>query len=375
MPKSSASRGARAAGLMLLCATLAGCGHLERWGSAARLVAAMADAPPEALPTPAREVSYPGEARRYRADLYPAAGEARAALVLVHGFTRHGKSDPQLRRFAGQLAQARFQVLVPQIPGLTRFSVSREDVDAITASLAFLAEHSELRQGLAAISYSVGPAMLAAMAEGAEAEFILAIGGYHDLVEVIRFATTGHDALGAAAGAPNELGRWLILASHAAQLPRDEDAELLRRIARRKLTARWADISDLRAQLTPAGQRVLALVNNRDPERVAPLIAGLPAVLQREIRALDLAHRDLSTLQACLVLIHGEDDPVIPPSHSVALAAAAAPGRARLFVVSGIGHVDVQPGLADAFSLWRAAVALLEAARRETCREDTDQGP
>ena len=52
---------------------------------------------------------------------------------------------------------------------------------------------------------------------------------------------------------------------------------------------------------------------------------------------------------------------IIPYTESVALAAAAAPDRASLFLVDGLDHVDLRPaGLADTLTLWRAVYRLLK---------------
>ncbi|GAA4702175.1 3-oxoadipate enol-lactonase [Phytohabitans rumicis] len=81
----------------------------------------------------------------------------------------------------------------------------------------------------------------------------------------------------------------------------------------------------------------------RHPDRLATLramIAGTPAegyasccgVLER----LDLT-ADLPAIRAATLVVHGEDDPAIPPAHSAAIAAAI-PG-ARLALVPAAAHL------------------------------------
>ena len=70
-------------------------------------------------------------------------------------------------------------------------------------------------------------------------------------------------------------------------------------------------------------------------------------------------------LRADLLLIHGRDDPLIPASESRALAAAVPPGRADVFVVGNLSHVEIHPGgIPDMLLLWQAAYRLLALARR-----------
>ena len=356
---------ARIAILAVLWPLLAsGCASVARWNDAARLLVAVSgeqDSEPSPAPT---EVRFGASGRGYRADLYLPSRQQRAALVLVHGFTSQGKADPRLRRFAHALARAGFRVLVPEIESLTRFEAGTQNTRAIRDSLDYLAKRRGPAAGLgvAAISYSVGPALLAAL-ESREVDFMLGVGGYYDLIEAISFATTGYYRLQGEPRyrEPPAAGRWLLLLGHAGQLPA-QDRRLLRRIAQLKLENPQADVAFLRQGLSRDGKAAYALAANRDPRRVPELVEQLPASMQRQIDALDPSRRDLSAFEACLVLIHGEDDPMIPPSHSIALAEAVPPERATLFIVGGISHIDVQPGWRDAFSLWRATVALLKAA-------------
>src|SRR3990170_7025970 len=122
-----------------------------------------------------------------------------------------------------------------------------------------------------------------------------------------------------------------------------------------------ADIADLAAGLGPEGRSVYDLLVNADPARVGALIAGLPEAMRADLMAPALARRDLSGLSARVILMHGRDDPIIPASQSVALAAALPPGQARLFVVGSLAHAELGPGgLLDTYTLWEAIFAVLQ---------------
>ena len=145
-----------------------------------------------------------------------------------------------------------------------------------------------------------------------------------------------------------------------------------------------ADVADLEAGLGAQGRAVTALLDNRDPDRVPGLIEGLPEAVRRDLAALDLSRRDLAPLQARLLLVHGRDDPIIPSTESLALAAAA-PDDTTLYLVDSLAHVELSPaGLVDGWKLWRAITWLLaerDAAPRPdrpSCREglaDENRGP
>lgn len=305
--------------------------------------------------------------RSYRGDLYGAPEQARAAVLLVPGAAEEGKDDPRLVTFARALAGARFLVLVPDLPGLKTLQVSSEDIVEIADSAAHLAglPHGRGPLGLAAISYGVGPTLLAAFDErlAGRVGFILAIGGYDDLTAVITFFTTGYwrerPDQPWRLGKPNAYGKWVFVLANAARLDDGRDRARLTAIAERKLADLDADIRPLEAALGPEGRAVMALLDNRDPARVPTLIATLPPRIATEIAALDLAGKDLTTLNAAVLLIHGRDDAIVPYSQSVALAGAIGT-RARLYLLDSLAHADLTPGGAkDAWLLWQAAQRLL----------------
>ena len=321
-----------------------------------------------ARPEPRRSpIAYRVEGRERLGDLYLPAGESPAALVLVPGVTPEGKDDKRLVAFAATLSRAGFTVLVPDMPRLKEQKVAPEDARDIADAIQFLAgERGGAPVGLVAISYAVGPALLAALeAEaGRRLAFVVAVGGYHDIAAVVTFFTTGYyrERPGDAwrYREPNAYGKWVFVKGNAARLEDGRDRALLEAMAARKMRDLEADIDDLVAALGPEGRAVHALLANREPDRVAALIGGLPAGVRRDLAGLDLERRDLSRLGPRLIVVHGRDDAIIPYSESVALAAAAAPERTELFLVDSLAHVELGPtGLGDGLTLWRAVYAVL----------------
>jgi fermentation-respiration switch protein FrsA (DUF1100 family) len=334
---------------------------------------------PGAAPT---AVTFPPGAGAVRGDLYWPA-DAKAALVLVPGVVPEGKDDPRLVDLAQTLVRARFAVLVPDIANLRAQRVSPEDARAIAGAITWLAGCAEAATvpsvGVVAISYAAGPAILAALRPdaGPRVRFLVAIGGYYDLEAVVTFFTTGYFRTGPGEpwqrGEPNAYGKWVFIAANAERLDDPADRAALAAMAERKLEDLDADVADLGAGLGPQGRAVAALLDNRDPERVPALIGNLPEAVRSDLAALDVSQRDLSQLDARLLLVHGRDDPIIPSTESEALAAAA-PDDTSLYVVDSLAHVELGPaGLVDGFKLWRAVyrlLALRDAApkpQREAC--------
>ncbi len=292
-----------------------------------------------------------------------------AGMVLVPGVARKGKDDPRLVAFATTLARARFMVLVPDLPRLRDLRVGPEDAIPIAAAARYLGgrQTGQGSVGMTAVSYAVGPAVLALFEPGMveKVDFVLAIGGYYDMTAVITFITTGYYREGESRAwryrRANDYGKWAFVRGNAGRLDSAADRALLTEMAERKLDHPETYIDDLVAQLGREGKSVHALLVNGDPELVPALMAALPPPIAADITALDLARREVASLGVRFVLVHGHDDPIIPETESMALAHALASRGSELFLLDSLNHVDPRPaGLADRLRLLRAIYTVLE---------------
>jgi pimeloyl-ACP methyl ester carboxylesterase len=262
---------------------------------------------------------------------------------------------------------------VPDIANTRALKVSAADGAFIADATEELAQRAagggEGSVGLVAISYAVGPALLAATQPpaGRHVRFIVAIGGYYDIEAAIAFVTTGYYRAPDGAwqhAAPNEWGKWVFVRSNADRVADPADRDRLRRIAERRLGDPRAGIGDLVARLGPDGRAVYDLVSNGDPARAPVLIGRLPAAIRDELRRLDLKGRDFRAITGPVFLVHGRDDAIIPYTESVKLAAALGP-RADLTLLDHFAHVDAGDiGFADGLRLWEAAIRILEQRDR-----------
>lgn len=318
-------------------------------------------------PTPIRSaIAYDVDGRARQGDLYqPRQPHGPAALVLVPGAARTGKDDPRLVALASTLARARFTVLVPDIESLRALRVGPGDADHIADAVRHLDAGGAGPIGIVAISYAVGPAVIAAMRNdvGDRVDFLVGVGGYYDLEAVVTFFTTGcyreNDAAPWQWRAPNAYGKWVFVRGNADRLDDGGDRTLLAVMAERKLADLDAPVQDLAARLGPQGRSVYDLVANRDPERVPRLIAGLPPGIRADMAALDLRRQGLARLKTRLHLLHGRDDAIIPATESRALAAAAGP-LADLTLVDSLAHADLgAAGIRDAAALLRVVYRVL----------------
>lgn len=335
-------------------------------------------------PTPLRQsLAYTVAGRTHTADLYlPGAlagcaersatpsGEAsaglprcpRAALVAVPGAVPEGKDDARLVAFATTLARAGFAVLAPDLVGYREMRIRPSDAREVADAFAWLASQPELapagRAGIAAFSYSVGPAVLAALEDDirGQVRFVIGVGGYHDLPRAMRFFTTGwfeHEGTWRHVR-PDDTGRMVLVFASLDYLADGADRAVFERMVAQRREDPDADLTPLAAELSADAHAVYALAVNDDPARFDPLFARLPAAMRADIERLDLARRDLAPLKARLILAHGRNDTLIPWPESLALAAAAPPGQARVFLIRRVlGHVDLSVSDLRSWRFWR----------------------
>lgn len=355
-------------GLCLAAAVLSGC-SFARLGESKRVLEDVeAGFGPSALkeqtPTPVCEtVTYRRDGVARVADLYRPGGGILplAGLLLAPGADPDGKDDPRFVAFAETLARARFEVIAPDIPGLRELRVRAAGSDHIRDALILLsnrrAEAGDATVGVVAISFATGPTTIALLSPEARgrAHFMLYIGGYYDLEAVITFFTTGWYRDGPDGAMkhrePNSYGKWFFAVSNADFIDDPYDRALIEWMGRRRLDDPRADLSREVPGLGPEGRAVYDLLTNTDPGRVLELIAKLPPRARAEIAALDIKRRDPSGLEGRFLLVHGNDDTIIPESQSIAFAARAP--QAELYLLDSMQHVDPKPaGLGDKIRMW-----------------------
>lgn len=227
-------------------------------------------------------------------------------LVLVPGFAPEGKKDGRVREAARLFARAGFDVTVPTIPGLTTGRLRPDDTAPVVSALL----RSERPTVVVAVSVGSGPALLAAADPRVRdrVALVVALGGYASASELVRFYLTGDYRFGAEAG------------------HRRHDPALV--------NAFVAANADLLAPSASLGELFEAL----SPLRVA-----------RDVRAR-------------LVLIHGRDDPLVPFTESLRLAAAR-PEATSVVLLDSLGHIgspDARPDWRAVARLWRIAYRLVQ---------------
>ena len=320
-------------------------------------------------PTPKlRSVNYEIQGYRYQADLYIPQEPSLASIVLTPGVAEQGKDDSRLVAFATTLARSRFMVLVPDIANLRELKIRAEDSRTITDAFRYLISRPEFptqgQAGIGAFSYAVGPAILAALDPLVleRVNFILSVGGYYNVEEVVTFFTTGYfrNKTKWQYLKPNEYGKWVFVLSNVDRLSNPIDKNIFLKIAQRKINDPDISIDDLVINLTSEADSILSLLLNQNHKRVPDLIIDMPNAIRSDLEALNLSNKDLTKLKAKLILLHGTDDDIIPYTESIALANAVRKGQSKLYLIDGLAHVDVQPEKLNKWKMLRAIDALLK---------------
>jgi pimeloyl-ACP methyl ester carboxylesterase len=242
--------------------------------------------------------------------------------------------------------------------------------DAVALSQT-VAARPDTRDRVAIFGVSLGATVALLAAEDPElarrVSVVVGIAPYTDLVNVIRLGTTGYTrdgdrlvyygtqpfltlavARSIVAGLPPGAAKEQ-LASALAGIPSDDPDPLAR--------IRGVELRD------PAGQAVLELLLNRNPDRFDELYQALPEELRAQVRRLSPIARP-RRLEAPVELASAPRDAYFPAAESLNLARVAP--DVRVTVTDAFSHVIPRPSLGDpgdllAFDGW--AVRSLRAAR------------
>jgi pimeloyl-ACP methyl ester carboxylesterase len=310
-----------------------------------------------------QEVSYRGPRRMVRADLYlPRSGCQGSGILLNHGVIDTGKDDPRLKRFAVILCRAGFVVFVPDLEGMRSFHISPSDTGEVQGAFEELVSREETRPdscGIFSFSYGAGPAMIAACRPEIrqKVRFLVSFGGYYDLKNVLSFIATGHFEFGDHRyfRKPQEYGKWVFLANNLDLVESPADRAVLKDIVQIKLRDEKAPVDHYLARLGGEGKNVLNLLSHGNPSQTEGFIRRLPVSVQSTMKAMNVSPV-LKNLRADLILVHGEDDDLIPFTETLRLAEAAPdPGKVYLQILKTYAHVDPEShpsSLRDLFTIY-----------------------
>jgi pimeloyl-ACP methyl ester carboxylesterase len=327
------------------------------------------------VPRPVREsISFETAGLERAADLYRPSQGARAGIVLVPGVVARGRRDARVVAVANTLARLDFTVLVPDMPGVRQYRMRSTDVREVADAFAWLLQRPRLAPpghiGIAGFSYGAGPMLLAALQPDIRDRvgFVLAVGGYYSLDNVVTYLTTSYCRVVAPSGAvtlktgrlsPHPYSKAAFIRSNLDLLEHAADRGFFRSYVAYITGSNPEYEEPIPGYLAPDAQAFYDLLTNHRPENVPVLLDRLSRRMRAELQGINPAAHDLTQLRADVILLHGRGDNLIPYTESVALASALPEGQARLFLIDGLAHVDFRPKPRDVPQLLRAMEALL----------------
>jgi pimeloyl-ACP methyl ester carboxylesterase len=331
-------------------------------------------------PRPSHEsISFTIRNKERAADLYLPPQGARAGIVLIPGVVARGRRDARVIAVATTLARLDFTVLVPDMPGLRRSRMRSSDVQEVADAFKWLASRPALAPpghvGIAGFSYGAGPVLLAALQPDIRdgVNFVLAVGGYYSLENVVTFLTTGYYRTVKRAGtATSEMGRRLphpyseaaFIRSNLYLLDRSADRDFFGDYVAYVTGNRVDENEPVPAYLAPDAQAFYDLITNHRPAQIPNLLDKLSVRMRTELQGISPAAHDLSRLQADVILLHRRGDNMIPYTESIALADTLPQSQVQLFLIDGLAHVDFRPKAHDVPQLLGAIEALLAKRMR-----------
>lgn len=318
-----------------------------------------------------------------RARLYEPSGSRDApCMVILHGIHHQGVDEPRLKRLAGAMAKVGVRAYTPEVKELTEYRIESSSVETIGEAAKALARRCDREQvGVLGVSFAGGLALLAAadLRYRDVIGFTVTVGAHHDLERVGRFFVN-HRAENVEGSSiqweAHEYGLLVLLHGAAEVFFSAEDAAPAREALRRRLGGDPAGSREVAARLSEGGRRRLDLV-----------LAGQGATLAAEVTAALAASRGrlsevspgarLGQIQGAVFVLHGADDPVIPPTEALWLGRSLRPSQLRSLLVSpALQHAGLQGGgmWLERLRLLEFLAGVLEEAERMPMRQDRGQG-
>ena len=279
----------------------------------------------------------------------PATATTHGTIIAIHGVAPSGFDDPRMVGLGRAFAAMGFRCLVPQIGAFTRCELDAQVLEDIRGAVRDslqrrdLCPKGELSVFAACVSASLALVALSDARFAGRVRAVLALGAYSRIDDLLDHLLLGDDHLA------DRYGRTVLLYSwaHHASGPLDEEVREALWLelcdghygiarGRRGLAARYLDSR-------PDVRREIRVLNSR------PFRDELARVLKREHASLleqMSPEPHLQELRARqVVLIHGEQDPIIPSHQSERLHRKLnTDGRRRseLCVTPLIDHGDRQ---------------------------------
>ncbi|MGB7553905.1 MAG: alpha/beta hydrolase [Candidatus Korobacteraceae bacterium] len=326
----------------------------------------------EAHPVDVRDTTFTFQGNAVPAHVYMPRGIGFApGIVIVHGMHRLGIDDPRFVAAARAVAGSGFFVMTPLVPAIADYRVEGESADLIgTAAQNFARELNVPKVGILAISFSGGLSLRAASNPqySPAIAWVASMGGYYDLAHVLRFFATGEAVRPDGSiehMQPHEYGPLIVVYDEPQDFFAPQDVQAGHDALKLLLAEQGKASEALTRTMTPVDQEIMERIYHKQRASFAPEILAEIDKRHDELAAASPAGH-LQSLRVPVLLLHGSDDTVIPPTEMLWLQRDIPKRYLRDALISpAIGHVDfgVKVSLRDRLALVHWMALMIHEAR------------
>ncbi len=292
-------------------------------------------------------------------------------IVIIHGMHRLGIDDPRLVSSARAVASSGFFVMTPQVSGIADYRVEGESAELIGVAVRSFAQELKLpKVGILAISFAGGLSLLAASDPhySGSIAWVASVGGYYDLAHVLRFFATGEAVRPDGSiehMRPHEYGPLIVVYDEPQDFFAPQDVQVAREALKLLLAEQGKASEALTKAMTPDDQEIMQRIYHKQRASFAPAILAEIDKRGEELAAASPAGH-LQSLHVPVLLLHGSDDVIIPPTEILWLQRDI-PKKYLLdaLISPAIGHVnfDAKVTLRDRLALVHWMVLMIHEAR------------
>lgn len=284
-----------------------------------------------------------------RARLYLPSGQGRhRAIVVAHGVHYQGIDERRLVPFARALAKSGLVVLTPELVDLADYRLTTASIARITAAVSYLAQRQDLVEGervaLLGFSFAGGLGLVAASRPelAGKLEYVVSVGGHHDLDRVFRFLLTNEvvTPTGVVKFKAHDYGLAVVLYAYLEEFLAEPELTATRAAMRAWLQEDKATARTKASSLTGEGARLFQLLEQQKLAELSPQLKAVVEKHRAELRELSPRGR-LKEIRVPVYLLHGAHDAVIPASEADFAGLELDGSPHELLVTPLIEHVEV----------------------------------
>ena len=324
-------------------------------------------------PVDVRDTSFEFHGAPVPARIYlPRGINSAPGIMVIHGMHYTGINGARLVAFARTLAASGFIVMTPHVPGIADYHVEAESASLIGGAAQSFAQQLQVQKvGVLAFSFSGGLALLAASDPrySNSIAWIATVGGYYDLAHVLRFFATGEAVRPDGSVEhlpPHEYGPLIVVYDEVQDFFAPQDVATAHEAIRILLSDDSKSSAEVAKKLTPAGQEIMQRIYHKQRESFVPALLT-EVDKQREQLAAASPAGHLQSLHVPVLLLHGSDDTVIPPTELLWLQREIPKDQlVDALNSSAITHVEVgdEVTLRERLALVHWMALLIREARR-----------